>query len=137
MARRARSMAPKPDWARLPKEIQHIIIGYVAGYAYPPKRGVHYSVGGDDSSPSPFSPGLAAFASVCKEWQQYFEQYTFHRLQLDWLSAVDGNFRSMVEGRNCIRMSYIAKIELYIVLAPYECNVCKEDESEQEIRLYV
>lgn len=112
-----------------------MVVGYVAGYAYPPKRGVHYKVGGDDFFPSPFSPGLAALASVCKEWQQYFEQYNFHRLQLDWPSVVAGPFRSMVQGKNCIRLSYIAKIEMYIYLGEYECDVCIKEESQAEIHM--
>jgi hypothetical protein len=106
------------SWASLPVEVRQNILSLVGLPTYEKRY--------DDLG----SPKVALFATVCREWQVFFEARTFRRLVLDddSLSEFDAIVR-----RHDFRLGYIRKLWLRIQLAEYECPDCDvaEDEATQ------
>ncbi|TFB02950.1 hypothetical protein CCMA1212_005177 [Trichoderma ghanense] len=75
----------------------------------------------------PGSPKLAQLATVCREWQAFFETRTFRRLVLhpDSLAEFEAIMR-----RHDARLGYIRRLWLRIQLSVYECPDCDESEDE-------
>jgi hypothetical protein len=78
---------------------------------------------------------LAPLASVCKEWQAFFEHHIFRRL-------VIGNedlevFSKALAPPDEIRIKYIKHIQLRVTLAPYECPDCRKSESRETRAAFV
>lgn len=101
------------SWASLPVEIRQIILDLVDS---PLSRTRDDRLG---------SPKLARFATVCWEWQAFFEARTFRRLVLDPDSLED--FGAIIR-RHDSRLGYIRKLWLRVRLAKYECPQCAEPE---------
>lgn len=74
----------------------------------------------------------ASYACVSREWQQFFEQYTFNDLVLCDTDVTA--FCRAVEGDKVVHLSYIQRIGLFIRLDKYGCSVCLRDEDDDEIK---
>ncbi|KAL6876948.1 hypothetical protein J3F83DRAFT_727606 [Trichoderma novae-zelandiae] len=70
---------------------------------------------------------MARFATVCREWQVFYETCTFRRLVLDPDSL--GEFDAIIK-RHDTRLGYIRKLWLRVQLSKYECPDCDEPEDE-------
>lgn len=109
-------------WASLPAEVRQLILGFVCL----PKSGEQCNILG--------YPKVARFASVCLEWQAFFEARTFRRLVLN-PGSVD-EFNAIIK-RDDIRLAYIQKLWLRIELLEYECPKCDVAEDGPALRGYV
>lgn len=105
------SITKATSWASLPAEVRQMILSLVLG-----------------------SPKVARFATVCLEWQVFFETCSFRRLVLDLGSL--GEFDAIVR-RHDARLGYIRKLWLRVQLSKYECPDCDEPEDEAPQRRYV
>ncbi|KAL7918501.1 hypothetical protein ACQKWADRAFT_323717 [Trichoderma austrokoningii] len=65
-------------------------------------------------------PKVARFATVCREWQEIVETYTFRRLVLNPSSLSE---LAAIVGRNDSRLGHIRKIWLQVKLARYYNNM--------------
>ncbi|OPB45180.1 hypothetical protein A0O28_0073860 [Trichoderma guizhouense] len=70
---------------------------------------------------------VARFATVCREWQEIVETYTFRRLVLDPSSLSE---LAAIVGRNGSRLRYIRNLWLQVKLARYECPACDKPEDK-------
>ncbi|KAL7796100.1 hypothetical protein V8C37DRAFT_414399 [Trichoderma ceciliae] len=109
------SITKVTSWASLPVEVRQMILSLVGL----PISGRQCNGLG--------SPKVARFATVCREWQVFFETCTFRRLVLDHNSL--GEFDAIVR-RNDTRLGYIRKLWLRVRLSKYECPDCDEPEDE-------
>ncbi|OIW34339.1 hypothetical protein CONLIGDRAFT_638710 [Coniochaeta ligniaria NRRL 30616] len=101
-----------PVWNIFPKEIQLQILKHVAeGHDRPPRR-----------------LGRGLYASVCKEWQDFFEPYTFRRLVLR-PSRLPQFQRTVSGDRGLLRLSYLSEIYFTIDLPAYDCSECATEET--------
>ena len=116
------SVTKAASWASLPLEVRQMVLSLV-GF---PISGRQYSGLG--------SPKVARFATVCWEWQVFFETCTFQRLVLDPDSL--GEFDAIVR-RQDIRLGYIRKVWLRVQLSNYECPDCDEPEDKTTQHRYV
>ncbi|CAM1509434.1 Fc.00g031730.m01.CDS01 [Cosmosporella sp. VM-42] len=103
------------SWTSLPVEVRQMILSLVGL----PISGRRYNGLG--------SPKVAGFATVCWEWQVFFETCTFRRLVLDPDSF--GEFGTTIR-RHDTRLGYIRKLWLRVRLPKYECPDCDEPEDE-------
>ncbi|KAL7807543.1 hypothetical protein V8C44DRAFT_187120 [Trichoderma aethiopicum] len=101
------------SWAILPVEIRHRILNFV---------GLPISQSQNNGL---VSQKLAPFATVCREWQVFFETRIFRRLVLDVNSLAD--FDAIIR-RSDIRLGYIRKLWLRIKLTKYDCPDCDYEE---------
>ncbi|KAL7905134.1 hypothetical protein GGI35DRAFT_461882 [Trichoderma velutinum] len=101
------SITKATSWASLPAEIRQIILSLVGL----PISGRRYKV--------------ARFATVCREWQVFFEARLFRRLVLDSDSLSE--FGAVIK-RDDIRLAYIRKLWLRVQLPKYECPDCDKPE---------
>ncbi|UKZ68383.1 uncharacterized protein TrAtP1_009422 [Trichoderma atroviride] len=101
------------SWASMPAEVRQLILGFVCL----PKPGERCNSLG--------FPKVARFASVCLEWQAFFEARLFRRLVLnpDSVDAFDAIVR-----RDDVRLGYIQKLWLRVNLSNYECPNCDRSE---------
>lgn len=107
------SITRTTSWASLPVEVRQMILRFVC---LPISRGEYNGLS---------SLKVARFATVCLEWQAFFEARTFRRLVLDPGSL--GDFDTIV-GRHDARLGYIRKLWLRVRLSKYECPDCDEPE---------
>lgn len=77
---------------------------------------------------------MARFATVCWEWQVFFESCTFRRLVLDGDSL--GEFGAIIR-RDDTRLGHVRKLWLRVQLPRYECPDCDEPEGEETQHRYV
>ncbi|CAH0022579.1 unnamed protein product [Clonostachys rhizophaga] len=107
-------------WASLPTEIRQQILSHV-GLPILWER---------NSNQSP--PRVARFATICREWQVFFEACTFRRLVLNTENLECFN---MIIRRDSTRLKYTRNIWLRIQLPHYSCPKCEvpEDEFEKQI----
>ncbi|KAK1238014.1 hypothetical protein MKX08_002593 [Trichoderma sp. CBMAI-0020] len=100
-------------WASTPAEVRRLILGFVCL----PRPGEHCNDLG--------FPKVARFASVCSEWQAFFEARLFRRLVLnpDSVDAFDAIIR-----RKGVRLGYIRKLWLRVELINYNCTNCDKSE---------
>lgn len=110
------------SWASLPVEIRQMILRLV-GLPISGRRNNELG-----------SPKVAQFATVCLEWQIFFERCTFRRLVLDLDSL--GKFDAIVR-RHDTRLGYIRKLWLRVRLSKYKCPDCDEPEDEATQHWYV
>ncbi|KPM38835.1 hypothetical protein AK830_g7741 [Neonectria ditissima] len=112
------SVTNTTSWASLPVEVRQMILRLV---------GLPIS---EKQSSGLGSPKVARFATVCWEWQKFFETCTFRRLVLD-PDSLD-KFDAIVR-RQDTRLGYIRKLWLRVRLLKYECPDCDklEDEATQ------
>lgn len=109
-------------WASLPAEVRQMILKFVC---LPDS-------GGQCNGMS--YPTVAQYASVCLEWQIFFEARTFRRLVLNPASVEE--FDAVVR-RDDVRLAYIQKLWLRVELSEYECPKCDEPEDVATQREYV
>ncbi|EGR48441.1 uncharacterized protein TRIREDRAFT_107866 [Trichoderma reesei QM6a] len=107
------SMDKAASWTRLPVELRQKILNFVGS----PFSGRQYD--------GLASPKLAPFATVCREWQVFFETCTFRRLVLDPDSLA--RFDTIIRRRDS-RLGYIRKLWLRIKLSTYNCPDCNYPE---------
>lgn len=110
------------SWALLPIEVRQMILSLVGL----PVSGRRYD------GPRPLK--VARFATVCCEWQVFFETCTFRRLVLDPDSL--GEFDAIVR-RHDTRLGYIRKLWLRVRLSKYECPDCDDPEDGPTQSRYV
>lgn len=110
------------SWASTPLEIRQLILGFVCL----PRPGEYCNNLG--------YPKVARFASVCSEWQAFFEVRTFRRLVLNPNSLDD--FGAIIR-RKGVRLGYIRKLWLRVELPNYECPHCDKPEDLATQRGYV
>ncbi|VUC21925.1 unnamed protein product, partial [Clonostachys rosea] len=103
------------SWTSLPVEIRQLILSHVS-LPILWKRN-------SDQHP----PRVARFASVCREWQVFFETCTFRRLVLDTDSLE--LFSTMIR-RDPARLRYMRNIWLRIQLPSYGCPSCETPEDK-------
>ncbi|KAL6821042.1 hypothetical protein J3E69DRAFT_357362 [Trichoderma sp. SZMC 28015] len=72
-------------------------------------------------------PKVARYATVCREWQEIVETYTFRRLVLDPSSLSE---LAAIVGRNDSRLGYIRNLWLQVKLARYTCPACDKPEDK-------
>ncbi|KAL6796996.1 hypothetical protein J3E68DRAFT_402430 [Trichoderma sp. SZMC 28012] len=70
---------------------------------------------------------VARFATVCREWQEIVETYTFRRLVLDPSSV---SKLAAIVGRDDARLGYIRNLWLQVKLARYTCPACDKPEDK-------
>lgn len=106
------------SWASLPVEVRQMILSLMGS----PNSGARYDSRG--------SKKVAPLATVCWEWQVFFEACTFRRLVLDAESLSE--FDAIVR-RHDARLGYIRKLWLRVQLSKYECPDCDvpEDKATQ------
>lgn len=112
-------------WRQLPLEIRQRILEFVAEIRFPPRLRRY--------SENPQK--VASYACVSREWQQFFEQYTFRTLALT--DSDIAAFCLAVEGDMVIRLSYMVQMRLSIRLERYRCAVCTKDEDDNEMERFV
>lgn len=116
------SIANTTSWASLPVEVRRMILSLVGL----PMSGRRCNGLG--------SSKVARFATVCWEWQVFFETRTFRRLVLDPNSF--GEFDAIIR-RDDTRLGYIRNLWLRVQLPRYECPDCDEPEDEETQYRYV
>lgn len=116
------SITKVASWATLPVEVRQMILSLVA---LPVSRRRY---------DGPGSPKLAQLATVCREWQAFFETRTFRRLVLHPDSLAE--FEAIIR-RHDASLGYIRKLWLRIRLSKYDCPNCVEPEDEATQHRYV
>ncbi|CAG9983390.1 unnamed protein product, partial [Clonostachys byssicola] len=108
------------SWASLPTEIRQQILSHI-GLPILWER---------NSNQRP--PRVARFATICREWQVFFETCTFRRLVLDTHAL---KLFDLIIRRDSTRLRYMRNIWLRIQLPHYSCSRCEvpEDEFEKQI----
>lgn len=106
-------------WNSLPTELQDMILERCAWQS----NGEATSLGGKDH--------LAAFATVCRDWQEFFEGKLFQRLTLKTEADVQ-SFAELVQGR---RRAHLKWIWLRVELPMYDCPQCHGLETMQEMQI--
>ncbi|KAK2590068.1 hypothetical protein QQS21_012256 [Conoideocrella luteorostrata] len=74
---------------------------------------------------------LSLYATVCSEWQYFFETITFRHLLVDSTALED--FSRIMSGKNARRTGNLRHMLFLIVLPRYSCPSCHELESRFEI----
>lgn len=74
----------------------------------------------------------AGYASVCREWQPFFEYLNFQHIILDQTRIPD--FRRYFRAKH--RQGYLKNLLLCVKLENYDCTVCHLHESPEEINRY-
>ncbi|KAF4472974.1 F-box domain-containing [Fusarium albosuccineum] len=77
------------------------------------------------------STRVAPYASVCRDWQCFFEKHTFQQLVLD--TPALSTFAKFVKGNKAHRLSYIKHVILRIQLSNYSCLTCSKPEDATAI----
>ncbi|CAH0044671.1 unnamed protein product [Clonostachys solani] len=108
-------MSSTTSWASLPAEIREAILSQV-GLPILWKRN-------SDQRP----PKVARFASVCRQWQVFFEACTFRRLVLNTGSL---RYFNKIIKRDSTRLRYMRNIWLRIRLPEYTCPNCEVPEDK-------
>ena len=75
---------------------------------------------------------MASYTCVSREWQRFFEHYTFNVMLVNEIDV--DTFCRTVEGDKAVRLSYMQYIVLFIRLNRYNCSVCTKDEDDDEIK---
>lgn len=115
------------SWLKLPPEIRFKILDLVSqdGPAFQDRREPR------DSR----DHRLGLYATVCSEWQWFFEKITFRHLLVDDTALED--FGRITSGKNTRRTSNVRHILFLIVLPGYSCPSCHKLESWFEIYRYL
>lgn len=72
---------------------------------------------------------FASYATVCREWQEYFESITFQSLVLnqDRLAQLE-----TIVSRHPRRVGFVRHVHLRLELPEYDCKRCKRPETKAE-----
>lgn len=102
-------------WHRLPTEIRFEILMFVVDLrAAQFRQEDRYA--------------FAGYASVCQEWQWFFESLNFGRVILDQDRISD--FEKFIT-RVPRRRATVAQIHLHVRLAEYDCSICQVEEDQE------
>lgn len=102
-------------WDKLPGELRLIIHEFIyAAYKIRPRWKDRYVAAG--------------YARVCREWQWYFELFTFKTIFLDQDRIPD--FDKITE-RDPRRRDMVKQIHLRVRLPEYDCSVCQDEEDRE------
>ena len=115
---------PHASWLNLPPEMRFKILNLVSQDYRDNRR-----------ASSPRDHRLALYATVCSEWQYFFEKINFRHLSVDNTTLED--FARITSGKNTHRTTNVRHILLVIVLPGYSCPSCHKLESWFEIYRYV
>lgn len=77
---------------------------------------------------------LASYATVCSEWQSFFEKMTFRHLLVHDTAVQE--FARIMSGKNARRTTYVRHLLFLIVLPGYSCPSCHKLESWFDIYRY-
>lgn len=123
--KRRRKQRPEPvqyHWYQLPPEIRNMILHEICEVRNRKTTGKVQR--------------LAGYATVCLEWQRFFEPVNFRRVTLDY----DGleTFSEMVkESQRTHRLNYIKHLWFRIKLPEYDYSVCFDAENRVTINRLV
>ncbi|KAI6784760.1 uncharacterized protein J7T54_007853 [Emericellopsis cladophorae] len=108
MPRKSITPQKASPWDRLPLELRDLVFAQLLTSG----RGLY-----------------AAYAQVNKEWNAYWEPKVFKKLLLtpDDLATLS----QMLGGRNTRRLGYINRLDFYIILEKYDCDLCDKVEDEE------
>lgn len=110
---------PAPcSWSILPAELRLLILECVV-----------------ESNDTPEHCSLAPLASVCEEWQSFFEKHTFRQLTINQRALPA--FERAVAGPNAARLVYVRHVRLHLRLPGYKCPDCAKPESRSTAHKYV
>ena len=100
------------SWRQLPAEIRRMIYEFV-------EKNHNYKT-------EPLA--RAGYASVCREWQCFFEPLNFQRLVVDQ----DGlnNFDKFTKG---LRQGFVKHVWLRVRLDEYDCSACSVPEADLDV----
>lgn len=105
----------KTSWSKLVPDIRRMVLEYVL--ANTDRKG-----------------STAHLATVCRDWQHFFEAKHFRRLVLEQESLP--RFADVIKV-NRARLAYIQHIWLRIDLPKYDCTSCGKAEKNQTTSMYV
>ncbi|CAH0037148.1 unnamed protein product [Clonostachys rhizophaga] len=114
------------SWCRLPAEIQAMILGEIVAEADATLKVDQASVSAKPNQ------GIGRLASVCRDWQGFFERHTFKRLLL--IESNLSGFEQVILSRP-VRLTYIQNLLLRIKLSVYNCKACEQPEDASTIKL--
>lgn len=78
---------------------------------------------------------IGHLASVCRDWQPFFEKSTFRRIVLDVQDLP--KFAEAMQGIKGARLNYIRRLWFRIKLAKYNCCSCTKQENGISVSRYV
>jgi len=70
----------------------------------------------------------AGYASVCREWQFFFEPHNFQRLVID-----QDRLRNLDKFTKGSRRAFVKHVWLLIRLDEYDCSACSVPEAEIDV----
>ncbi|RFU32270.1 hypothetical protein B7463_g4081, partial [Scytalidium lignicola] len=103
-------------WEYLPPELRTIVLGLLLANL------------NEETTIPPRYHILSAYATVCREWQYFFERRNFRTLTLHQSDLPE--FNSIVQGQ---RRFFLQWIWLRLELPEYDCRLCNKPESTVEI----
>ncbi|KAK4449883.1 hypothetical protein QBC34DRAFT_494293 [Podospora aff. communis PSN243] len=120
------------SWSRLPVELRLMTLEFLKPAIYLLHRAPIHRFPGPEDYADTFRPQdpyvWARYASVCRDWQYFFEPMTFRDILLDQDRIADfDRFASRVPERR----SYIVNIHLRVKLPDYDCSTCQLEEDEE------
>ncbi|RFN50636.1 hypothetical protein FIE12Z_5080 [Fusarium flagelliforme] len=104
------------SWKSLPPEIRLLVLEYII-----PRYGL------EETTIVRGFPPASLLATVCKEWQGFFEKETFLKMDLEATDLY--TFSRTILGENVIRLNYMTRVVLTIKLATYTWLITGEPES--------
>jgi hypothetical protein len=114
---------PHASWLDLPLEVRYNILSLISRDYQAPRLAL--------ISRDYQDLHLALYATVCSEWQCFFENITFRHLTINDNSLED--FSGMMRGMNTHRAVHVRHIVLLVVLPGYSYPSCHKLENWFEI----
>jgi hypothetical protein len=102
------------SWASLPAELRLMVLSHLI----------------DDDTKAPYTNSL--LATVCREWQWFFEKRNFRELVLSQRHLND--FDRLLKRKHSYRLAYVKKLRFKVLLDKYDCDSCQTGEDEPTIR---
>jgi len=84
-----------------------------------------------DHNPKLHLHARANYASVCREWQPYFERRTFSQLVLR--PSCLPEFQQLTAGKNKRRLDYLGRLWFLVEIKDYDCTDCQSPEDETTV----
>ncbi|CAF3654313.1 hypothetical protein SNK03_007420 [Fusarium graminearum] len=110
------------SWNHLPPEVRNIILSHITEEYSVSRRGYNLLE-------------ATSYATVSREWQDFFEGITFQNISLIIRDATDlDDFARLTSGSNVCRRHSTRNISVIIILPPYDCEDCCEPESTDETK---
>ncbi|KAI3392864.1 hypothetical protein diail_5039 [Diaporthe ilicicola] len=106
-------------WNRLPRELHDMILERFTWHTH------------SDEGPLAGTDQLAVLATVCRDWQDFFEGKLFQQLTLKTESDIQA-FAELVQSR---RRAYVKWVWLRIELPLYDCQQCHRHETREDVQV--